>query len=136
MGSLHEGHLSLLAAAGAECDVVAMSIFVNPLQFSSAEDLARYPADLEADLELAERAGVGLVFAPSAGEMYPRGEPQTTVDPGPLAARLEGVVPPRALRRGRDGRHQADLALRPVPGLLRGEGLPAAGHRAQPGRRP
>ena len=94
MGSLHEGHLSLLAAAAAECEVVAMSVFVNPLQFSSAEDLARYPADLEADLELAERAGVAVVFAPSAGEMYPRGEPQTTVDPGVLAARLEGVSRP------------------------------------------
>jgi pantoate--beta-alanine ligase len=94
MGSLHEGHLSLLRAAASDCDLVAMSIFVNPIQFSSAEDLARYPSNLEQDLELARDGGVGLVFVPSVVEMYPRGEPETTVDPGPLANRLEGASRP------------------------------------------
>jgi len=94
MGSLHEGHISLLRAAGSDCDVVAMTIFVNPIQFSSAEDLARYPSNLEQDLELARVAGVGLVFAPSVSEMYPSGAPETRIDPGPLADRLEGASRP------------------------------------------
>jgi pantoate--beta-alanine ligase len=94
MGSLHGGHLSLLRAAVADCDVVAASIFVNPLQFSSAEDLAHYPSDLEQDLAMAQGVGVDLVFAPSVDEMYPRGASATRVDPGPLADRLEGASRP------------------------------------------
>jgi len=94
MGSLHEGHLSLLRAASAGCDVVAMSVFVNPLQFTTAEDLAGYPANLDSDLELAEQAGVGLAFVPSVSEMYPQGEPLTKVEPGPLARQLEGASRP------------------------------------------
>lgn len=94
MGALHEGHMSLLTAAVSGCDVVAATIFVNPLQFSSREDLARYPSNLERDLEMAQAAGVRLVFAPSLGEMYPRGEPETRVDPGPLGQRLEGASRP------------------------------------------
>ncbi len=94
MGALHEGHRSLLRAAASDCDVVAMSIFVNPLQFTSAEDLGRYPSNLERDLELAEASGVGIVFAPAVSEMYPRGEPQTRVVPGPLADLLEGASRP------------------------------------------
>ena len=94
MGSLHEGHLSLLAAARRECDLVAMTLFVNPLQFSSAEDLARYPSGLERDLELAAASGADVVFAPSTAEMYPSGEPETRVEPGPLATRLEGASRP------------------------------------------
>jgi len=94
MGSLHDGHLSLLRAALSDCDIVAMSVFVNPLQFSSPEDLARYPSDLERDLELARSCGVGMVFAPSVGEMYPGGAPETRVVPGKLADRLEGASRP------------------------------------------
>ena len=94
MGALHSGHMSLMRTAASSCDVVAVSIFVNPLQFSSASDLARYPADLERDLAMVQEAGVGIVFAPSVGEMYPRGEPVTRVEPGPLAARLEGASRP------------------------------------------
>ena len=94
MGSLHEGHLSLLRSAASDCDVVVMSIFVNPLQFSSAEDLKRYPSDLERDLNLARACDVGIVFAPSVGEMYPRGEPETRVEPGPLAGIFEGASRP------------------------------------------
>jgi len=73
MGSLHAGHLSLLRAARDRCDVVVMSLFVNPAQFGPGEDLESYPRDEARDLELAERAGADLVYAPSAEEVYPEG---------------------------------------------------------------
>jgi pantoate--beta-alanine ligase len=73
MGSLHEGHLSLLRAARAECDVVVMSLFVNPTQFGPGEDLDRYPRDEERDTGLAGEAGVDLVYAPLVAEVYPDG---------------------------------------------------------------
>jgi pantoate--beta-alanine ligase len=73
MGCLHEGHLSLLRAARAECDVVVMSLFVNPAQFGPGEDLDRYPRDEERDLRLAAEAGVDLVYAPPVEEVYPEG---------------------------------------------------------------
>lgn len=94
MGSLHAGHLSLLQQAVSQCEAVALTIFVNPIQFTSSEDLARYPSDLERDLELARGAGVAVVFAPSVAEMYPHGEPETRVEPGPIADRLEGASRP------------------------------------------
>ena len=73
MGYLHDGHLSLLRAARAECDFVVMSLFVNPAQFGRGEDLDRYPRDEARDLELAAATGVDLVYAPSAEEVYPEG---------------------------------------------------------------
>ena len=94
MGALHDGHLSLFGAAASTCDVVAASIFVNPLQFASEEDLARYPSSFERDVSTAEQAGVELLFAPSVTEMYPGGPPLTMVVPGPLASRLEGASRP------------------------------------------
>jgi pantoate--beta-alanine ligase len=98
MGYLHEGHLSLVDRARETADFVAMSIFVNPLQFGPTEDLARYPRDLERDLEMARGRGVDLVFAPSAAEMYPHGEPQVSVIPGALAERMEGAIRPGHFR--------------------------------------
>jgi len=71
MGALHEGHLSLVRAARAACDIVTASIFVNPTQFGPNEDLAKYPRSFERDCELLEREGVELLFAPTVGEMYP-----------------------------------------------------------------
>jgi pantoate--beta-alanine ligase len=73
MGSLHEGHLSLLRAARAECDVVVISLFVNPAQFGPGEDLDRYPRDEERDLRLAAEAGADFAYAPPVEEVYPDG---------------------------------------------------------------
>jgi pantoate--beta-alanine ligase len=70
MGALHAGHRSLIERAGAECDVVAVTVFVNPLQFNDGADLAAYPRDLDADVALARGAGASMVFAPSVQEMY------------------------------------------------------------------
>ena len=89
MGALHEGHLSLLAAARADCPVVVMSLFVNPTQFDAETDLVAYPRDPEADAALAEAAGVDLLFAPAVEEMYPAGF-ATTVAVGGIGERLEG----------------------------------------------
>jgi pantoate--beta-alanine ligase len=73
MGALHEGHLSLMRAAKEKCDYVAASIFVNPLQFGPAEDLAKYPRTFERDVALLEKEGVAFLFAPTPEEMYPTG---------------------------------------------------------------
>jgi pantoate--beta-alanine ligase len=94
MGALHEGHLSLLRSAHQLADTVVASIFVNPLQFGPHEDLHRYPRPREADLRACEQEGVALVFAPEVDEMYPGGQPQVTIDPGPLGEELEGAVRP------------------------------------------
>jgi pantoate--beta-alanine ligase len=96
MGSLHEGHLSLLRAARDRCDVVVMSLFVNPAQFAAGEDLESYPRDEARDLELAERAGADLVYAPAADEVYPEGF-TTLVDVG---GGLTDVLCGTAGRRG------------------------------------
>jgi pantoate--beta-alanine ligase len=93
MGALHEGHLSLLRAAAADCDVVALTIFVNPLQFGEGEDLSAYPRPLDRDLELAEEAGADVVFTPSTDEMYP--EPTlSTVHVDQLTLGMEGASRP------------------------------------------
>jgi pantoate--beta-alanine ligase len=98
MGALHDGHASLIDRARAETDLVIVSIFVNPLQFGEGADLADYPRDEERDLRRAERLGVDVVFAPSLAAMYPQGEPEVTVDPGPLGDRLEGASRPGHFR--------------------------------------
>ncbi|GAX89765.1 pantoate--beta-alanine ligase [Effusibacillus lacus] len=72
MGYLHEGHMSLVRRAKAECDFVVMSIFVNPLQFGPAEDYEQYPRNLDRDANLAKNAGVDAIFVPSVNEMYPQ----------------------------------------------------------------
>jgi pantoate--beta-alanine ligase len=97
MGALHAGHLSLVAAARAECDAVAASIFVNPTQFGPNEDFASYPRTFEDDCRKLTEAGVDLLFAPSAEEMYPPGN-TTFIDPGPIATRLDGASRPGHFR--------------------------------------
>jgi pantoate--beta-alanine ligase len=93
MGALHAGHLANFAIAGRENDVVAGSIFVNPLQFAPAEDLATYPRSLDADLAACEAAGVDLVFTPDEREMWPQ-DPVVRLCVGALADRLEGALRP------------------------------------------
>jgi len=93
MGYLHEGHLSLIRKAKEECDHVAVSIFVNPTQFGPNEDLAKYPRDLERDLELIRPLGVDLVWTPTPEIMYPPGH-QTWVEVEALTKGLEGALRP------------------------------------------
>ena len=97
MGALHEGHLSLVRRAKMQCDVVAVSIFVNPTQFGPTEDFARYPRSPQKDLELLRSLEVDLVFAPSSTEIYPAGF-ATFLDPGPPATVFEGVIRPGHFR--------------------------------------
>ena len=97
MGALHEGHLSLIRAAKADCDIVAASIFVNPTQFGPNEDLARYPRDFERDRDLLENEGVKLLFAPSVEEMYPAGA-VTWVTVEELSGKLDGRSRPGHFR--------------------------------------
>ena len=93
MGYLHEGHLSLIRRAKAECDHVAVSIFVNPTQFGANEDLSKYPRDLERDLSLIEPLGVDLVWNPTPEIMYPTGY-QTWVEVEAVTRPLEGAMRP------------------------------------------
>ncbi len=90
MGYLHEGHLSLLRAAREECDLVVMSLFVNPTQFGPGEDLDRYPRDEERDLRLAAEAGADLVYAPPVAEVYPQGFATAVEVDGNLTSVLDG----------------------------------------------
>jgi pantoate--beta-alanine ligase len=94
MGFLHEGHRSLMRAARASCDLVVVSIFVNPLQFGAGEDLDRYPRDLTGDLAQCAEEQVDAVFAPSVAEMYPSGRPFTSVHVDGLTADLCGAARP------------------------------------------
>ena len=97
MGALHEGHLSLVRAAKAACDVVAASIFVNPTQFGPTEDLAKYPRTFDRDRQLLEKRGVELLFAPSVEEMYPAGA-VTWVTVDGLSDKLDGRSRPGHFR--------------------------------------
>jgi len=97
MGALHAGHDALFAAARPACDVLVASLFVNPTQFSDNGDLAAYPRDLDTDAARAEAAGVDVLFAPTAEEMYPRGF-ATWVDPLGVAEGLEGAARPGHFR--------------------------------------
>jgi pantoate--beta-alanine ligase len=97
MGYLHEGHLSLVRQARAECGAVAVSIFVNPTQFAPNEDLARYPRNLERDLELLAQEQTDLVFVPSVAEIYPPGH-STVVDVQGVTEMLEGAARPGHFR--------------------------------------
>ncbi len=96
MGALHDGHRSLMARARAECDVVAVSIFVNPLQFGDPEDMARYPRTLERDLLVCAEAGADVAFVPAVREMYPSwpAAPSTTVSVGGVSDAWEGASRP------------------------------------------
>jgi len=93
MGALHDGHISLVNRATADCDFVVVSVFVNPTQFNNPDDLLTYPRTVEADCAKLEQAGVDVAFVPSVEEIYP--EPDTRVfDLGPVADVMEGAMRP------------------------------------------
>jgi len=92
MGFLHEGHLSLIRRAAAECDLVIVSIFVNPTQFNDAADLEAYPRNEERDVTLAATAGATTVFAPPVEEVYPKGFATSVQLHGPITETFEGAV--------------------------------------------
>ncbi len=99
MGALHIGHQTLIEQAKRDCDLVVVTIFVNPTQFGPGEDFDKYPRTLETDLELCERIGVDCVFAPSVDELYPDGQTISTVEPPEeLVNRLCGVFRPGHFR--------------------------------------
>ncbi len=97
MGALHEGHLSLVRAAKAQCDVVAVSIFVNPTQFCPTEDLSKYPRQFDRDCQLLEKEGVDILFAPSVDEIYPDGAVTWVLVEG-LSEKLDGRSRPGHFR--------------------------------------
>jgi pantoate--beta-alanine ligase len=94
MGYLHEGHASLIRRSAAECDVTAVTVFVNPLQFGANEDLASYPRDLDRDVAMAEEAGAVVVFAPPVEEMYPGGPVLTSIHVAEVSEGMEGATRP------------------------------------------
>jgi pantoate--beta-alanine ligase len=94
MGALHDGHRELIKVARRRCEVIVVTVFLNPLQFAPSEDLSRYPKTLDADVALSAEENVDLVFAPSVEEVYPAGEPQVRVHAGPLGDVLEGASRP------------------------------------------
>jgi pantoate--beta-alanine ligase len=98
MGALHAGHASLIRAAAASCNNVAVSLFVNPTQFGPNEDYARYPRFFEADCALAESEGADVLFAPTVEEIYPNGPGSTFVDVPALSNRLDGASRPGHFR--------------------------------------
>ncbi|MET4359288.1 pantoate--beta-alanine ligase [Bradyrhizobium sp. RT9b] len=97
MGYLHDGHLALVEASRAKCDVTVVSIFVNPTQFGPNEDLSTYPRDLLRDEQLSRDAGVAVVFAPDADEIYPA-QFESFIEPGELAKPLCGAFRPGHFR--------------------------------------
>jgi pantoate--beta-alanine ligase len=97
MGALHAGHIALVRAARAQCDVVAASIFVNPTQFGPNEDFAKYPRTFEQDCALLKAEGVALLFAPQPEEMYPPGA-STFVEVEGVGDRLDGASRPGHFR--------------------------------------
>lgn len=97
MGAFHDGHVALMRAARQACDLTVVSLFVNPMQFSTAEDLARYPRDEKRDADIAKKARVDVLFAPAEAELYPPGF-DTLIDPGGADRGLEGAARPGHFR--------------------------------------
>ncbi len=138
MGALHAGHVSLMTRARAENDVVAVSIFVNPLQFGDPEDIAHYPRTFDWDRGVCAEAGVDLVFAPSVREMYPHWPTPvaTTVSVVGVSEGWEGASRPGHFDGVATVVAKLFAIAGPVPGLFRREGLPATRRGAPDGGRP
>ena len=117
MGYLHDGHLALVAASRARCDVTVVSIFVNPTQFGPNEDLSTYPRDFLRDQQLCRDAGVAIVFAPEAQAIYPD-QFETFVEPGELASPLCGALPENAASAQRAPCSTGLSATRYVPSRM------------------
>lgn len=98
MGYLHEGHLALVHEAGQQCDIVVVSIFVNPTQFCAGEDFSEYPRDIERDQRVLEKERVDAIFAPSAKEMYPNGYNSWVEVQGDITTKLCGATRPGHFR--------------------------------------
>jgi pantoate--beta-alanine ligase len=161
MGALHAGHEALIFAADRDCDTVVVSVFVNPAQFSAADDLAAYPRDESRDIRLAEAAGADVLFAPGVDEMYPPGF-QTWVEVEELSRGLEGehrpghfrgvaticlklfnIVRPRYAYFGQKDAQQLavlrqmvrdlelDVTIRPVPTVRDADGLALSSRNAR-----
>ena len=125
MGSLHEGHLSLVRRARSENDSVVVSIFVNPTQFGPHEDFQRYPRDLERDLKLLDTEQVDAIFTPEVDDMYPPGA-STMVEVEALTSILEGAVAAWAFSWCGHNRLQVVSSGTSGSGVFRGERLSAA----------
>ena len=134
MGAMHDGHRSLLRAARGSADRVAVSIFVNPMQFDDRDDLARYPRDEPADLAICEAEGVDVVWAPPVEEVYPLGVELAHPEPGDVGDLYEGAARPGHFGGVLLVVHRLVRRRRSVRGLLRREGRPAAVPRAAHGR--
>jgi pantoate--beta-alanine ligase len=158
MGALHEGHLALLRAAREECETVVVSLFVNPTQFGANDDLSRYPRDEARDAQLADAAGVAILFAPPAEEMYPDGfatwvdveESGAEADARPghfrgvatICLKLFNIVRPQVAYFGQKDAQQAvvlrrmirdldvDLDLRVLPTVRDADGLALSSRNA------
>ena len=125
MGALHAGHLALVRRARRDCGLVVVSLFVNPTQFSANEDFDSYPRDEAHDLELLERNGVDIVYAPTAAEMYPDGFGVTVT----VTGLTEGLVrreTARSFRRGHDSGLETVRSLPARRCIFRRKGLSAA----------
>ncbi|HEY2300062.1 MAG TPA: pantoate--beta-alanine ligase [Jatrophihabitans sp.] len=94
MGALHDGHRALIKKARELSQSVVVTIFVNPLQFAPTEDLSRYPRSLDADMVMCAAEGVDVVWAPAVEDVYPGGQAQVRIDPGPVGSILEGLSRP------------------------------------------
>jgi pantoate--beta-alanine ligase len=158
MGAFHDGHLALFRAARDECDAVVVSLFVNPTQFGAGEDLSRYPRDEARDAQIAEAAGVDILFVPSTEEMYPQGyatwvDVEKTEDEGDarpghfrgvatVCAKLFNIVRPQVAYFGQKDAQQAavlrrmirdlnlDLDLRVLPTVRDKDGLALSSRNA------
>ncbi len=136
MGALHDGHLSLVHHARERCDLVVVSLFVNPAQFNERSDLERYPRDEHRDAEIAAKAGADVLFAPSVEEVYPQRVRNDGRGPRRHRAPRGSGPRRRTLPRRQHRRHQAALHGAPRRRIFRPEGRPAGGRHPPPRARP